>query len=290
MSSPRLLAASALVAGALFAGRPSAGAPPAPAPSPKPVAARPAAKPAPKPAAAPKPPPPPPLTPLALLPSIARVKVTSHGKAIAVVQDVNLPRGDWKGEPLRFHVAFGAPGPRAIDAHLLEVKDGELEADDDDTGEALAIERVPRRPSSAHPLLGRETMAGVVVSIPPAALTKALASGNMASLRIRSLVDAPEPDASGASSVVVRLGASRGTPLTLGRIVAVAAPPATALTNVEARLCGPDADAHLLAVGQAPRSARPDAESPIAPVLAVRHASDDLCVRLWHGEPKPASP
>jgi hypothetical protein len=108
----------------------------------------------------------------------------------------------------------------------------------------------------------------------------------MAALRIRSLVDAPELDASGASSVVVRLGASRGTPLTLGRIVASAATPAPPLTNVEARLCGPEADAHLLAVGQAPRLARSDGETPIAPVLAVRHAGDDLCVRLWHGEPK----
>jgi hypothetical protein len=269
--------ATALVVAA-FATKPAAGAPPATKPAPA-RPARPAAKP---PAPRPRPPP-----PLALLPSIARVKVTSHEKAIAVVEDVSLPRGEWKGESLRFHVAFVAPGPRAIDAHLLEVGDGELEAEDDEVGEPLPIERAPRRPPDAHPLLGRESMAGVVITVPGASLAKALARGDMASLRIRSLVDVAELDASGASSVVVRLGASRGTPLTVGRVVAGAAPPAAPLAKVEARLCGPDADPHLLAVGQVPRPDRTDGEAPIAPVLAVRHATDDLCVRLWHAEPKP---
>lgn len=250
----------------------------APAAPPKPVA---------KPVTKPSPPPPPP-PPLAILPSIARVRVTSHGNAIAVVEEVNLPRGEWRGEALRFHVAFGAPGPRAIDAHLVGLGDGELEPPDDDSGEVLAIERVPRRPPSAHPLLGRETMAGVVVSVPADVLTKAFARGNMASLRIRSLVDATEPDASGASSVLVRLGASRGTPLTLGRITATAAAPAAPLVRAEAKLCGPEADPHPLAVGITPRPPRGDREQQvaIAPVLAVRHATDDLCVRLWHAPPK----
>ncbi len=260
------------------------------APPPKPAPQKPAPKPAPAKPAPPKPPPLPPLSPLALLPSIARVKVTSHGKAISVVEDVNLPRGDWNGEPLRFHVGFGAPGPRAIDAHLVEVGDGELEADDDAVGEALTTERVPRRPPSAHPLLGRETMAGIVVTIPPSAFAKALTRGNMAALRIRSLVDVPEVDASGASSVVVRLGMSRGTPLTLGRIVATSVAPAPAIANVEAKLCGPEAEARPLAVGLLPhpaeRRSSKDTDAPIAPVLSVRHATDDLCVRLWLAETK----
>lgn len=228
-----------------------------------------------------------PLVPLAILPSVARVKVTSLGKAISVVEEVNLPRGGWKGEALRFHVAFGAPGPRAIDARLVAVGDGELEADEDDAGEALTIERVPRRPPDAHPLLGRETMAGIVVDVPKGALATAFARGNMASLRIRSLVDATGPDASGATSVVVRLGASRGTPLTLGRIVAAAAPPSSPLARVEAKLCGPDADPHPLAVGGSPRPPRIEGPSTIAPVLAVRRATDDLCVRMWPARTAP---
>ncbi|MBX3264400.1 MAG: hypothetical protein KF782_32310 [Labilithrix sp.] len=250
--------------------------------SPASQASRPAGRAAPAPKRAPPPPPPPP--PLAILPSVARVKLTSHGAVVAVVEDVNLPRGEWRGESLRFHVAFGAPGPRAIDARLIAVGDGELEPPDDDDGEALTTERVPRRPRDAHALLGRETMAGIVVRVDADALGRAFARGNMAALRIRALVDAIE-DASGAASVVVRLGASRGTPLTLGRLVAASSPPAPPLTRVEAKLCGPDADAHPLAVAIAPRPPDVDRAATIAPVLAVRHATDDLCVRLWSAPP-----
>jgi hypothetical protein len=224
------------------------------------------------------------LPPLPILPSIARVKVTTHGSTVAVVEEVNLPRGDWKGDPLRFYVAYGAPGPRAIDARLVSVGDGELEPEDDDAGEVLTTERAARRPANAHPLLGPEAMAGVVVIVSPEAFRKALVRGNMATLRVRSLALAGE-DASGALSVVVRLGASRGTPLTLGRIVAAAS--SSALTRAEASLCGPDADPHPLAVETTPRMAPALRQGWIAPVLSVRHATDDLCVRLW---PAPAKP
>jgi hypothetical protein len=226
-----------------------------------------------------------PVGPLEMLPSVARVKLTTHGQAVAIVEEVNLPRGEWKGEALRFHVAFGAPGPRAIDAHLVAVGDGELEPEGDEAGEALTIERVARRPPNAHPLLGREAMAGVVVVVPAESFKKALERGNMASLRIRSLVDMTEPDPSGASSVVVRLGASRGTPLTLGRITATSS--SSPLGHVEAKLCGPDADPNPLAVGLVPRPSPGDRSGhgetlpTIAPVLAVRHTTDDLCLRFW---------
>jgi hypothetical protein len=235
-----------------------------------------------------KPGPPVPLAPpppLATLPSIARVKVTDHGSAIAVVEEVNLPRGEWKGEALHFHVAFGSPGPRAIDARLVPVGDGALEAEDDEAGEALASERVPRRPANAHLLLGRDSMAGIVIHLRSDSLTKALARGNMAAIRIRTVVEATELDASGASSVVVRLGATRATPLTLGRIAIGAGPGVPATARAEARLCGADADPHPLAVGLVvngvtTRGPAPG-EPPIAPVLAVRHPSDDLCLRWW---------
>jgi len=232
-----------------------------------------------------------PLPPLPLLPSVARVKIVSHESALAIIEDVTLPRGDWKGEPLRFHVAFGAPAPRAIDARLVPIADGALEAADDDPGEALVVERVPRRPANAYALIGRETMAGIVVNVRPESMRRALAPGNMAALRIRSLVDPTEPDASGASSVLVRLGSTPSVPLTLGRIVATSVPPAPRLVRVEARLCGPEADPHPLAVGIVPKPRDSNAPedgtpAPIAPVLAVRHASDDLCVRLWHARPR----
>jgi hypothetical protein len=268
----RRASAVSFVCAALAASQPAVSAPPQKPPPSKPAPSKPA-KPAP-------PPPVAPVGPLTMLPSIARVQLTSHGKVVSVAVDVNLPRGDWKGEALRFHVAYGAPGPRAIDARLLAVGDGELEADDEDAGEALTVERVPRRPPNAHPLLGRDALAGVVVLVPSTTLTSALERGNMATLRIRSLVDLTEADASGASSVVVRLGASRGTPLTLGRISATAATPAPPITQIEAKLCGPEAEPRPLAVALVPRPAERD-RTAIAPVLAVRHASDDLCLRFW---------
>jgi hypothetical protein len=66
--------------------------------------------------------------------------------------------------------------------------------------------------------------------------------------------------------------------LTLGRIVASAVAPG-AVGRASAQLCGPDADAQPLAVTVVGHPASHG--SAIAPVLAVRHASDDLCLRLW---------
>ena len=229
----------------------------------------------------PKSPPAPPAGPLPMLPSVARVRVEVLDKSVLVLEEVNLPRGDWKNEPLDFYVAFGAPGtPRAIDAQLVPVGDGALEADDSEPGEALAIEHVARRPLSVHPLLGRDTMAGVVVHVKREAMARALSPGNMATLRVRTALDMPDEDAGGARGAVVRLGASQGTPLTLGRVSITAKRGTPAPSRAEAKLCGPEAAPEHLAVGLTPRPA-PSSEPLIAPVLAVRHASDDLCVRWW---------
>jgi hypothetical protein len=230
------------------------------------------------------------LAPLPMLPSIPRVKVDLLKAQLVVVEEVNLPRGEWKGEALDFYVAFGAPGaPRAIDAKLIAVGDGALEPDDDDAGESLSVDRAPRRPSSAHPLVGKDTMAGVVVHLKPDALTRALLPGNMAALRLRTALDLPEEDSGGAHGVVVRLGASRGTPLTLGRISLTARPGAPSVLRAEAHLCGPEADPSSLAIALLPKPPPPaspagpasPAAPPIAPVLSVRHVSDDLCLRYW---------
>lgn len=222
-----------------------------------------------------------PLPPLPILPSVARVKVTCPGNnVIAVTQEVNLPRGDWKNEPLAFHIAFGSPGPKAVDVHLVPVADGELEPAEDDPGEPITTERVPRRPANAYSLLGRDSMAGIVVHLRPDVLAKAFSrGGNMASLRIRSVADVTTPDQP-EESVVVRLGSSRGTPLTLGRIVATSSPPGLPIARAEAKLCGPEASTLALAVNVTPKV--PHTEPVIAPVLAVRHASDDLCIKVSH--------
>jgi hypothetical protein len=217
--------------------------------------AKPAAKPAPK---APKAPP---LAPLSLTPSVARVKVTIQGNSLVVVEDVTLPRGAWKEESIDFHVPYGAPSaPRAIDARLVPLQWAELEAADDARGESLALDPVPRRPATAHALLGRENMAGVVVHLPKESLAKAFEPAKMAVLRVRIAYELPALDPQGARSVVVRLGA-----LPLGRIVI-----GSKVTKAEAKICGTD---DLLAVTRVTKG--------IAPILAQRHPSDDLCLRLW---------
>lgn len=214
-----------------------------------------------KPAGKPPPRPAPPLAPLSVAPSIGRVKVSVQGGLLVVVEDVTLARGAWKEESIDFHVAFGAPGtPQAIDAHLVPLDDGELEAADDVQGELLSFDRAPRKPPTAHALLGRDHMAGVVVHLPKESLAKAFEPAKMAVLRLRIVYELPELDPQGARSVVVRLGA-----LPLGRIVV-----GSKVTKVEARMCGGE---EPLAV---PRLAK-----GVAPILAQRRNADDLCVRLW---------
>jgi hypothetical protein len=170
-----------------------------------------------------------------------------------------------------------------MDARLVAVGDGALESDPEEPGEALTTERVPTRPASAYPLIGKDSMAGIVVHVPREVFSKALTPGNMAALRLRAVLDLPDEDAEGARGVVVRLGASRSTPLTLGRLSVLARASASAPQRAEARLCGPDAVTTPLAisVAGAPKPRSGGIPGPIAPVLAVRHASDDVCIRFW---------
>lgn len=219
-----------------------------------------------------------PLAPLAMLPSVGRVRIVVGRSEALVLEEVSLPRGEWRGDALDLWVAFGAPSaPRALDAQLVPVADGMLEASEDVRGEALSTTPAPRRPRTAHPLLGRDTMAGVVVHVGAQAFSRAVRPGGMAVLRIRSLVPLVGT-ADAERSVLVRLGASRGTPLTLGRITISAAPDAGPIAVASAHLCGPEADPTPLAVAIDGALAASRAGGAIAPVLAVRHASDDLCV------------
>ncbi len=224
-------------------------------------------------------------SPLPMLASVSRVRVEVAPDHVVVNEDLTLPRGDWRGGDLELYVAFGAPGaPRAFDARLFAAPDGALEPEGDDEGEPVPIHRAPRRPATAHALLGRPQMAGAVLHVREAAFKKAVTPGGMAVLRVRSLLDPPQEDEAHARELVVRLGASGGQPLTLGRVQLAGASARVKLTRAEARLCGPDADPYPLAVTPklAPLVPAADAGSaplPIAPVLAVRHASDDLCVR-----------
>ena len=61
------------------------------------------------------------------------------------------------------------------------------------------------------------------------------------------------------------------------------------IARAEANLCGPEAEGLPLAVSVIPKAERPLSPAPawsggvgpIVPAMAVRHASDDLCIRWW---------
>jgi hypothetical protein len=225
-----------------------------------------------------------PAPPLAVLPRVGRVRVEAALDRVVVVEDVVLAKADWESGGLDLYVAFGSPGtPIAVDARLIAPSPGGLDSRPEEAGDPVVLEHAVRRTAGSQPLLGRPQMAGVVVHVKEAQLRRAYAGGEAAVLRLRSLVVAPAADATGARDVVVRLGAANGLPLTLGRIQVASLEAQPWITRAEASLCGPEADPEPLTVtlvGKAPGAVRP-AKPTIAPESAVRHASDDLCVRWW---------
>ena len=220
------------------------------------------------------------------LPSDSRVRLDVTGDHVIVTEEVNLPRGQWAGGDLDLYVAFGAPGlPIGIDATLVALADGAIESSPKDPGEPIPLDRASHRPAHASLLLGSAHMAGVVLHVKEPAFRRAVSPGKMAAIRVRSLLPLPAQDAFGGREVIVRLGIDDGAPLTLGRLQLAGG---LALHRVEAHLCGPDADDYPLSIATlsklTPVADLPtdiDLRRPAAPVLAVRHASDDLCVRMW---------
>ena len=225
-----------------------------------------------------------PAPPLPMLPVIARVRIEAARDQVVVIEEVNLERDAWQSGDLDVYVAFGAPGsPRAFDAHLLAVKEGESLASLDDAGDSIAALAAPRCPVSAQPILGRAQMAGAVLHMEEASLRRAFAASDMATIRTRTLLDLPEEDAQTGRELVVRLGIPGGPPLALRRLELVTTGSRQWVTRAEARLCGPEADAYPLAIQVTPSPTSPQLPRhlPIAPLFSVRHASDDLCVRFW---------
>jgi hypothetical protein len=222
-----------------------------------------------------------------MLPNLSRVRVEAARDHVTVVQDVVLPRGDWQSGGLDPYVAFGAPGtPIAVDARLLAIAPGAAEAAADDAGEVLSLEPTVRHTASMQLLLGPPQMAGFVVHVRDADLRRAFAASDLACLRLRSLLAPPTAGADGERGVVVRLGIAGGLPLTLGRVQVTSAESAPWITRAAATLCGPEAEPRPLALTLWPKPASPSSralalEAPIAPAMAVRHATDDLCVRWW---------
>jgi hypothetical protein len=235
------------------------------------------------------PPPPPhvfvrPAPPLPMLPTIARVRVEAARDHVVVVEDVTLPRGGWQSGGLDLFAAFGAPGtPIAVDARLAPVPSGAPEPRPDEPGEPVQVEPVIRHTPASQPLLGRPAMAGVVLHVKDAQLHHAYGQSDTVMLRVRSLLAPPASDAGGGRDVVVRLGFAAGQPLAVERIQVVSVEAKPWITRAEATLCGPEADPWPLSVALSPRPAEaaPATTRTIAPAMAVRHASDDLCVRWW---------
>jgi hypothetical protein len=227
----------------------------------------------------------PPAPPLPMLPRIARVRLEAARDHVVVVEEIHLPRGDWQSGGLDVYVAFGAPGtPMAVDARLLAVPVGSLEPRDDDPGDAASVEPGVRHAADTQLVLGRPQMAGVVVRVKDSALRQAYGVSDLATLRVRSLLAPPAVGAQGERDVVVRLGVAGGSPLTLGQLQVVSLENEASIARAEASLCGPDADPWPLSVAVAPKAPgapRPLAVLPIAPSMAVRHGSDDLCIRWW---------
>jgi hypothetical protein len=230
-------------------------------------------------AGGPRPGPPPPLFSLATLPRIRLEAARDH---VVVIHDANLPRGQWHGGDVDLYVAFGAPGvPRAMDASLFAGGEKDRDPAADATSENIPLERAPRRPSAAYLLLGSPTMAGVVLHVRDVAFRRAVGPFGVARIRLRALYDLPREDARGSREMVVRLGTREGEALALGRIEVVSLE-ADWILRADAHLCGPEADPYPLAVSVLPKSPdRPEPRGPAAPVLSVRHSTDDLCVRFW---------
>ncbi|HXX69594.1 MAG TPA: hypothetical protein VEK07_20585 [Polyangiaceae bacterium] len=227
---------------------------------------------------------------LPMLPSVSLVRVEVAHDRVVIVEDIDLPRGDWHSGGLDLYAAFGAPGPPiAVDAALVGLVPEGRDAHSYSADERVTTRTSVRRGPGTLLLLGLPQMAGVALYVTERQLKRAYASSDRAVLRIRTLVRPLAPDSTGARDVVVRLGIAGGLPMTLGRIQVVSDEPASRITKAEATLCGPEADLWPLSVGgtslpQVPASP-PALQAPIAPSAAVRHPTDDLHVRWW-SEPR----
>lgn len=214
---------------------------------------------------------------------VGRVRLELTKRQALVALDVSLARGASakEGDETDLFFAFGAPGaPRAVEAWLVPIAAGALEPAAGEKGVPLAWSYARKRPVTAAPVLGRPSMAGVVVHVPDAPFARALAPGGMATLRLRSVAALPTPTEGGAREWVVRLGDGAEGPLVLGRVEIATSEPGL-VDRVEARLCRSGVLGERVAVRVVtPEGARAREPGLVAPVLATRKPGEDLCVRV----------
>jgi hypothetical protein len=219
---------------------------------------------------------PPPTLPA--LPVIVRVRLDVSRERVLVVHEIVMGRGDYVGADIDLWVAFGPVLPRALDARLLSVAQSASAPDPSDPGEPIPFDKAARRPAHAHALLGKSTMAGVVLHVREPAFRRAIAASNQLAIRIRQVLPPPPGDVHGGREVLVRLGLESGVPLTVRRLDLTTSEPSGWLSNASAQLCGPDADPYMIGFASAPGGTQ-KTPNLIDPSGATRRSTDDLCVR-----------
>jgi hypothetical protein len=228
--------------------------------------------------AAPKPPP-------AHIPwpiAISRVRFDVRAGRVLVTTDVMLPAGREPFGDLDVHVSYGGPGvPLGIDAQLLETPRGFLSPPTESAGTRLSQQGSFHSPSHAAFTLGRADMAGMLVHIPASVLVDKLKPSGQATLRVREVRDLPHPLADGTRELLARLGSHRGRPFVLGMVELATD---GLMARAEAHFCSAQAPRpNLFVAGSA------GAPTGVAPPLASRSPSDDLCLRFGAARASAAS-
>ncbi len=220
----------------------------------------------------------PPPPPLPSLPVIARIRVDVAKDRVLVVHEIVIDRGTWAGGDIDLWVSFGPRLPRAFDAHLLSLPPNASAPDPNDAGEPIPTDKAAHRPTRAHPLLGRSSMAGEVLHIREPAFRRATAASGHLALRLRQVLPPPDGDAQNSHEIAVRLGMEAGTPLTI-RHVELSTPELGGwVTAASAQLCGPNADPYVIGFSVAPRGVALE-RMAVDPTSTTRRSTDDLCVR-----------
>ena len=201
-----------------------------------------------------------PAPPLPMMPGVARVRVEAARDHVRPPRGgLALPRGTGSPGGWTFFVAFGAPGtPPAVDpARLVAVPVGATEARSDDPGEPVVVEPAVRHLPSAQLLLGRPSMAGVVVRVKDLQLRHGYALSDLLLLRVRSLAAAAGDGRRGHARrrrPPRHRGARRRSRWAKCRSCRSSRSPGS--LRAEASLCGPDADPWPLSRGAAAEARR----------------------------------
>lgn len=201
---------------------------------------------------------------------IARVHVEVAEDGVLVTSEIALGKGEWEDGDLRAHAAYGAPGiPLAFEAHLCAPREDGSEPE----CRPLPHEFSRAAPSDAAFVIGPAKMAGETIELDEKGLAAIFAEHPHAILRLRQLRSMPIADGTWHREILVRLGASRGTPHRLGSIEIEGK--GLVVNSADARLCGHDVKPTEIAVVRGGVASK-----GVPPRLLDRAGNEDLCVRF----------